>query len=58
MQHTVNSLRARMQSADVDFASGEVFDLLAAAACFLCCRDGARGGNKDCAPATELEQDS
>jgi hypothetical protein len=57
MQDTVELLRSRMRDVSVDLAEGEIFELLAAG-CFLCCRDGARGGNKNCAPDVELLDES
>lgn len=53
MERTVETLRLRMRDRAVDLDENEVFELLSVA-CFLCCRDGDRGGNKDCAPKTEL----
>jgi hypothetical protein len=53
MQHVVEKLRKSAQEKTLGCREGELFSLLLTAACFQCCTDGPRGGNKDCGPKTE-----
>jgi hypothetical protein len=55
MDRAIEALRSKMTTTAHTFDDGEVFDLLALK-CFFCCRDGARGGNKSCAPEQEVQE--
>lgn len=50
MERIVERLRRGAAERDLDYREGEVFALIELMGCMLCCRDGARGGNKDCGP--------
>lgn len=50
METMLETLRRRAQSAGLELDPQRVFELLEAAWCPFCCRDGARGGNENCGP--------
>jgi hypothetical protein len=54
MEMIVETLQKRAQTAGLQIDQQHVFELLDAAWCPFCCRDGARGGNENCGPKLEL----
>jgi hypothetical protein len=55
MDTIVEKLQMQAGKEHLELDRGEIFELLELAWCPLCCRDGGRGGNKDCGVETVPE---
>ena len=56
MDTIVERLQRKAGSTHLEIDRGEIFDLLEAAWCPFCCRDGGRGGNENCGPKPVLQE--
>jgi hypothetical protein len=52
METIIDKLQKRASDVDLEVDPAAVFQLLEVGLCILCCRDGARGGNKNCGAET------
>lgn len=53
MDDVLEALRMKIRQTGPATAPDDLFDLLAAG-CFLCCHDGARGGNDSCGDTKKI----